>query len=47
MDPISLIITALVAGALAATKDTAETAVKDAYQGLKTLIKKKFTEQGK
>lgn len=42
MDPISLIIAALGAGAIAATKDTAGTAVKDAYQGLKTLIKKKF-----
>jgi hypothetical protein len=42
MDAISLIITALVAGAIAAAKDTAGTAVKDAYQGLKTLIKRKF-----
>lgn len=42
MDPISMIIAALGAGAIAATKDTAGTAVKDAYQGLKTLIKKKF-----
>jgi len=42
MDPISLIIAALGAGALAGAKDTAGTAVKDAYQGLKTLIKKKF-----
>ncbi|BAY65346.1 hypothetical protein NIES22_54510 [Calothrix brevissima NIES-22] len=42
MEPISIIITALGAGAIAATKDTAATAVKDAYQGLKTLIKKKF-----
>lgn len=42
MDPISMIIAALGAGAIAATKDTAGTAVKDAYQGLKTLIKKKL-----
>jgi hypothetical protein len=42
MDPISVIIAALGAGAIAATKDTAGTAVKDAYQGLKTLIKKKL-----
>ncbi|WP_244919135.1 CHAT domain-containing protein [Nostoc commune] len=47
MDSISLIVAALGTGALAATKDTAGTAVKDAYQGLKTLIKKKFAEQGK
>jgi hypothetical protein len=39
MDPISLILAALGAGALAAAKDTAGTAVKDAYQGLKTLIR--------
>ncbi|MDD1414594.1 hypothetical protein MEN41_08070 [Dolichospermum sp. ST_con] len=42
MDPVSLIITALVAGATVAAKETAEKAIKDAYQGLKTLIKKKF-----
>ena len=42
MEPISLIIAALVAGAAAAAKDTAGTAVKDAYEGLKTLIKRKF-----
>jgi len=43
MEPISLIVTALTAGAVAAAKDTAEKGVKDAYQGLKTLIKRKFT----
>ncbi len=42
MEPISLIVTALVAGATAAAKDTAGKAVKDAYEGLKTLIKRKF-----
>ena len=42
MEPISLILAALVAGATAATKDTASAAVKDAYEGLKALIKKKF-----
>lgn len=42
MEPISLIIAALVAGATAATKDTAGQAVKDAYEGLKTLIKRKL-----
>jgi hypothetical protein len=47
MEPISLILTALGAGAIAATKDVAGTAVKDAYEGLKALIKKKFAEQGK
>ena len=42
MEPISLIVTALTAGAVAAAKDTAEKGVKDTYQGLKTLIKRKF-----
>ena len=42
MEPISLIIAALVAGAIAAAKDTAEKGVKDAYEGFKTLIKRKF-----
>ncbi|MEH2219059.1 MAG: hypothetical protein V7K72_18455 [Nostoc sp.] len=47
MEPISIIIAALGAGAIAATKDTAGTAVKDAYQGLKALIKKKFESEPK
>ena len=47
MEPISLILAALGAGAIAATKDTAGTAVKDAYEGLKTLIKKRFADRGK
>ncbi|MCZ8249832.1 MAG: hypothetical protein ACK5U2_04825 [Microcystis sp.] len=42
MEPISLILAALAAGAVAAAKDTAGTAVKDAYESLKALIKKKF-----
>lgn len=42
MDPISVIIAALAAGAASAVKDTAGTAVKDSYTALKTLIKKKF-----
>jgi len=42
MEPMALILTALVAGATAAAKDTAGTAVKDAYNGLKHLLKKKF-----
>ncbi|MCA2815355.1 MAG: hypothetical protein IM459_01010 [Microcystis sp. M085S1] len=41
MEPVSLIITALTAGAVAAAKDTAEKGVKDTYQGLKTLIKRR------
>jgi len=42
MDPVTLILTALAAGAAASVKDTANQAVKDAYNGLKTLIKNKF-----
>lgn len=47
MEPISLILAALVAGATAAGKDVAGKAVKDSYDGLKALIKKKFAEKGK
>ncbi|MFN9621261.1 MAG: hypothetical protein ACK587_00260 [Cyanobacteriota bacterium] len=43
MDPLSVIIAALVAGAAAAAKDTAGAAIKDGYQGLKGLIQKKLT----
>lgn len=42
MEPLSLIFSAIVAGATAALKPTAEQAVKDAYDGLKALIKKKW-----
>jgi hypothetical protein len=42
MDPISLVIAALAAGATAALKDTASTAVTDAYAGLKGLIRRRF-----
>ena len=42
MDPLTLIVTALVAGATAAAKETAGNAIKDAYKGLKALIQKRF-----
>jgi len=42
MDPITLIVTALVAGAAAGLKDTASSAVKDAYIGLKGLVGRKL-----
>jgi hypothetical protein len=42
MDPLSLIIAALAAGAAAAAKDTAGAAIKDSYQGLKGLIQRKL-----
>jgi hypothetical protein len=38
MDPITLILSALVAGATAAAKETATEAVKDAYHGLKAAL---------
>jgi hypothetical protein len=43
MDPISLIIAALAAGAIAGVKDTAGQAVKDAYAGLNGLLRRRFT----
>jgi hypothetical protein len=42
MDPVTLILTALAAGAALGVKDTASAAVKDAYEGLKVLVKKRF-----
>ena len=45
MDPISAILAALAAGATAATKDTASQAVKDAYVGLKALVRKRFEKK--
>jgi hypothetical protein len=45
MDPISTILAALTAGAVAAAKETTGTAIKDAYEGLKSLIKKKFCDK--
>src|SRR5438876_494063 len=40
MDPITLILTALAAGATAGLQDSASSAVKSAYTGLKALVKK-------
>src|SRR5260221_5252154 len=42
MDPISIIVTALVTGAAAALKPTTEQVIKDAYAGIKGLIQRKF-----
>ena len=45
MEPIStIIVTALAAGAAAGLTDTAAQAVKDAYTGLKDLIKRKYAK---
>ena len=45
MDPIAIIVTAVAAGAVAASKDVAAQAVKDGYAGLKALIVRKFAEK--
>jgi len=47
MDPISMIVSALTAGAVAALQETAGTAINDAYQGLISLVKKKFGKDTK
>ncbi len=47
MDPLSLILSALAAGATASAQTTASEAVKDSYTALKTLIQKKFAGKPK
>jgi hypothetical protein len=47
MDPVTLIVTALAAGAVLGLKDAASAAVKDAYAGLKALVKKRFVGRPK
>ena len=44
MEPVTLIMTAIVAGASAALKETAGAAVRDAYAGLKALLHRKLGE---
>jgi hypothetical protein len=44
MDPISVIVAALAAGAAAGVKPTAEQAIKDAYAGLKGFIQRKWDQ---
>ncbi|MBC7249312.1 MAG: hypothetical protein H5T62_03435 [Anaerolineae bacterium] len=46
MDPLTVIISALAAGATAAAKDVVAQAVKDGYAGLKALIVRKFGRKG-
>ncbi|MEZ0610096.1 hypothetical protein ACAW74_16380 [Fibrella sp. WM1] len=45
MDSLTLIVSALSAGAVAAAKSTVQSAVKDSYEGIKALVKKKFGTQ--
>lgn len=42
MDPITLIVAALAAGAASGVKDAASSAVRDAYAGLRALVKKRL-----
>ncbi len=42
MDPITLIVSALAAGAGVGVKDTASAAIKDAYAGLKGLVQRRL-----
>ena len=46
MDPITLIMTALAAGAALGVKDTASQAVKDAYGSLKALVHRRLAGRG-
>ena len=42
MDPITLIVAALAAGAAVGLKDTTSSAVRDAYAGLKAMVTKRW-----
>lgn len=42
MDPITLIVTALAAGATLGVTETASSAVRDAYAGLRALVRRRF-----
>jgi hypothetical protein len=42
MDPITLIVTALAAGAALGMRDTASSAIKDAYTGLRALVRRRL-----
>src|SRR5688572_20454223 len=45
MDPISLLVAALATGATAALNETAGSAVRDAYSGLKALLTRKIGDK--
>lgn len=47
MDPITLIMTALAAGATSAVAEAASSAVKDAYKTLRALVRKRFAGRPK
>jgi hypothetical protein len=45
VDPVTLVVAALVAGAAAGLKNTASSAVKDVYNGLKGLVRRKLADR--
>ena len=47
MDPVTLIVTALAAGAASALQDGASSAVKDAYARVKALVMRRFANRPK
>ncbi|AFR28659.1 hypothetical protein [Arthrobacter sp. Rue61a] len=47
MDPVTLIVAALVAGAASGTTDTVSQAMKDGYAGLKKLLVSRFGDSQK
>ena len=47
MDPDTLVVTASAAGAALGVSGTASLPVKDAYAGLKALVKKRFSRTGR
>ena len=47
MDPVTLIVTALAAGAASALQDGASSVVKDAYVRVTALVKKRFANRPK
>ena len=47
MDPVTLIVTALAAGAASALQDGTSAAVKDAYARLKALVTRRFARRAK
>jgi hypothetical protein len=44
MEPLTMIVSALAAGAAAALKPTAEQVIKDVYAGVKALIQRKYAK---
>jgi hypothetical protein len=42
MDPVTLVVTALVTGSAAGLQETATTAIKNAYQGLRDLVRRRL-----